>query len=224
MALFSFTFFGVPVVVEWWVIPLIFLLGLHAKTYLEKVYSQAKYQPGYWVVLSILAVAAFLSIVAHEVCHGVVAYYLGHPLSEARFSFLYASVSPVEDLETISYRDMFFIALAGPMANLFLGLVAAVFVKRLPETFLENSIQHFSYINVFTGRINLFPIMINGFALDGGFVLYCLLGLTGLSAEVIRWTMVVITSLFFNWYIFRIQLHGRGIKRWTNWENHLAKL
>jgi len=72
--------------------PVDFLLGLHAKTYLEKVYSRLNINPGIGSVIYPCC-GSFSFDVAHEV-PWVVAYYLGHPLSEARFSFLYASVSP----------------------------------------------------------------------------------------------------------------------------------
>lgn len=224
MTLFSFKFFGIPVIVDWSVIPLLVLLGFDSVIYLRKHFKYAEYHPKFKLTIVLLAVAMFLSIAAHEAGHGVIAYLFGHPLREAKFSFLIAYVAPTEGVDEIPALDFIFITLAGPIVNLVLGLIASIWVKKLPETFVENSIQYFAYLNIYLGKLNLFPVILFGVALDGGWVALNILRVLGLSLETAYVVTTFLGTVFLGWYIFRVKIHGKRILKYTNWEDRLETL
>ena len=149
-----------------------------------------------------------LAITIHEACHGLVANMLGDPTAKLQgrltlnpvnhidpmgtiflplvllvmggFLFGYAKPVPV-DVKNFKNprRDMMWVALAGPGANILLaiiGLLTFPILSITPEfmdKFLQENLQNFIFINCLLATLNMLPLP----PLDGGRVICGLLPL-----------------------------------------------
>ena len=155
--------------------------------------------------ISVMLVPALLAIILHEVAHGYVAEKFGDPTARllGRLTLNpFRHLDPIGTLAVFVFgfgwarpvpvnagnfrrprRDMIWVALAGPVTNLLLATISALFLKGLSllEVTGLGSSQYFTqiamplrmmagfslYINVLLGVFNLLPVP----PLDGGRVL-----------------------------------------------------
>jgi Zn-dependent protease/CBS domain-containing protein len=127
----------------------------------------------YWAMGVVGALGLFISIVAHEFCHSLVARKLGIPMKGITL-FIFGGVAEMGD-EPPTARAEFMMAIVGPLSSL---AIAAVFylVYRYGESVgwgapVNGVIYYIAYINGFLAAFNLLP----AFPLDGGRVLRSIL-------------------------------------------------
>jgi Zn-dependent protease/CBS domain-containing protein len=171
--------FGIDIRVDWsWL--LIFVL---VTWNLSAVFAGAHSDWGPWLnwgVAFVAAVLFFLSVLAHELAHSLVAKARGMPVRNIKL-FLFGGVSNIER-EPPSPGAEFLMALVGPLTSIVLGLllvVAGGFTAPVgdamadPEAVvaglspLATLLMWLGSINVLLGIFNLVP----GFPLDGGRIL-----------------------------------------------------
>ncbi len=183
--------FGIDIFVDWsW----IFIFLLVTWNLAGGVFPQ--YHPEWGLALDLgLAVVAsilfFLSVLAHELAHSVVAVAQGLPVRSITL-FLFGGVSNIQR-EPQSPRTEFLMAIVGPLTSVLIGVAALILGViangSLPSSSLLNPLGALSGMNpVATMLFWLGPIniilgifnMIPGFPLDGGRVLRSILwGITG---------------------------------------------
>ena len=123
----------------------------------------------YWLMGIVGAIGLFLSIIAHEFCHSIVARRTGMPMKGITL-FIFGGVAEMGE-EPPSARDEFFIAVAGPISSF---LIAGAFyvlnivgeVAGWPVA-LYGIVGYLGMINMFLAVFNLVP----AFPLDGGRIL-----------------------------------------------------
>ncbi len=165
------TFFGVSVRLHYsWFIIFLMVTILLAVSYFPSGYPDwARYL--YWVIGIVTSVLFFLSVLAHELAHSLVARSAGIPV-KAITLFIFGGVSQIDrepDEPGIEFR----IALAGPLTSLvisgvFWGIWAGVQGTSEPVAALAFWL---GWINAVLAGFNLIP----GFPLDGGRVLRALM-------------------------------------------------
>jgi len=123
----------------------------------------------YWIMGIIGAVGLFVSIVAHEFCHSLVARRTGVPMKGITL-FIFGGVAEM-NAEPRSARDEFLIAVVGPISSF---VMAAIFygLNRLGQTAgwpttIGGVMGYLGMINVILAVFNLVP----AFPLDGGRIL-----------------------------------------------------
>ncbi len=131
-----------------------------------------------WVLAGVAAILFFVSILAHELAHSLVAKKKGIAIDRITL-FLFGGVANMEH-EPPTPRTEFFMAAAGPLTSLVIGVVCLLFAGYLPGTFpagvqdplivlqflspLALTLMWLGTVNIFVGIFNLVP----GFPLDGG--------------------------------------------------------
>ncbi len=127
----------------------------------------------YWLMGVVGALGLFVSIVAHEFCHSLVARRFGMPMKGITL-FIFGGVAEMGD-EPPTARAEFTMAIVGPLSSMAIG---AVFygIYRLGEasgwgTPINGVILYIAYINGILAAFNLLP----AFPLDGGRVLRSIL-------------------------------------------------
>jgi Zn-dependent protease/CBS domain-containing protein len=163
-----------------------------------------------WATWSLALGAAalfFLSLLAHELAHALVARRQGVPVSRVTL-FLFGGLAHLEG-EPASPRAELLIAAVGPLTSLILGVLATVAGVGLAGPALQEAARHgpeaalaamqsvgplattllwLGPVNLFLGLFNLVP----GFPLDGGRVLRALLWrATGDLTQATRWASTV---------------------------------
>lgn len=120
----------------------------------------------YWLMGSVTAVMLFVSVLAHELAHSVVARRRGIAVPRITL-FLFGGLSQIAS-EPSNAGDEFWIAVVGPLTSFAL---AAFFweieplVAAMPQLFAM--VKYLAFLNLILAAFNLFP----GFPLDGGRVL-----------------------------------------------------
>jgi len=161
--------FGIPLEVNptWLIIFVLVSLSLSV-TYFPNEFPDRPM----WVNVAsglITAVLFFASIVAHELSHSLVARTGGIKVQKVTL-FVFGGVAQMEE-EPASPGSEFAMALAGPLASLFLA--AAFFLSYVVMAaggitdVVWAPFQYLAFINLWVGIFNLLP----GFPLDGGRVL-----------------------------------------------------
>lgn len=119
----------------------------------------------YWWMGALGAVGLFLSVVFHELWHSMVARRFGIIMSGITL-FIFGGVAQMED-EPKSPRAEFWMAAAGPLSSIFIGLVlygiARAFAGAWPRPLL-GVVGYLGYLNLILAVFNLVP----AFPLDGG--------------------------------------------------------
>jgi Zn-dependent protease len=119
----------------------------------------------YWWMGALGAVGLFLSVVFHELWHSLVARRFGITMSGITL-FIFGGVAQMED-EPKSPRAEFWMAAAGPLSSIIIGLilygVARAFNGTWPKP-LVGVIGYLGYLNLILAVFNLVP----AFPLDGG--------------------------------------------------------
>ncbi|WP_291321150.1 site-2 protease family protein [Desulfonatronospira sp.] len=128
---------------------------------------------GYWILGGIGALGLFFSILFHEFWHSLVARNYGVPIRGITL-FIFGGVAEMED-DPQSPKSEFWIAIAGPLASLFLALVffvlhnAAQFMGWGPAGIIV--FMYLALINTILAVFNLIP----AFPMDGGRILRAVL-------------------------------------------------
>lgn len=156
--------FGIDVGVHWsWV----FILLLATWSFAEGVMHH--FYPDWgtgqrWAAGALIAGVFFLSILAHELSHAVVAKRHGLPVREITL-FLFGGVSNLAD-EPQTAGAEFKIAIVGPLTSLALGALFAVgwLALRTPNHHLAAISANLAVINASLAAFNMLP----GYPLDGG--------------------------------------------------------
>src|SRR6266508_580737 len=194
-------FFGVNVNIDWsWL--LIFVLVSWS---LASMFGQAHPEWTTFTQLGLALVAAllfFLSVLAHELAHSLVANARKHPVRSITM-FLFGGVSNIQKEPTTPWNE-FIITIVGPLTSLILGglfLLLGTGGAILNNVLMSNPLGTLSRlgplstiffwlgsVNILLGFFNLIP----GFPLDGGRVLRSILwGLTHDLVKATRWASLV---------------------------------
>jgi Zn-dependent protease/predicted transcriptional regulator len=126
----------------------------------------------YWLMGIVGAGGLFLSIIAHEFCHSLVARKYGIPMKGITL-FIFGGVAEMGD-EPSSARAEFMMAAAGPVSSILIALVFYGMYVAGKGTLAEpvsGVIQYLAYINGILAAFNLVP----AFPLDGGRILRSIL-------------------------------------------------
>jgi Zn-dependent protease/CBS domain-containing protein len=144
----------------------------------------------YWIMGVVGALGLFVSIVAHEFCHSLVARSFGMPMKGITL-FIFGGVAEMGD-EPPTARAEFWMAIVGPLSSLAIGGVFYL-VHRLGlsagwDAPVNGVIYYIAYINGILAAFNLLP----AFPLDGGRVLRSILW--GAKGNL-RWATRVSSSI-----------------------------
>ncbi len=127
----------------------------------------------YWIMGIVGALGLFVSIIAHEFCHSLVARKFGMPMKGITL-FIFGGVAEMGD-EPPTAKAEFLMAVVGPLSSIAIG---AIFygIYRFGEsagwnTPVNGVIYYIAYINGILAAFNLIP----AFPLDGGRVLRSIL-------------------------------------------------
>ena len=127
----------------------------------------------YWLMGVVGALGLFVSIVAHEFCHSLVARSFGMPMKGITL-FIFGGVAEMGD-EPPTARAEFMMAIVGPLSSMAIGAVFYLiyhFGKSAGwDTPINGVIYYIAYINIILAVFNLLP----AFPLDGGRVLRSIL-------------------------------------------------
>ena len=185
---------GIPIGVNYsWIFVFILFIYLLQGQFSQ---SQAWDAPQIWSTALVTTVLFFLSVVAHELSHSLLAVRKGIPVIGITL-FVFGGVSQLSH-EARRPMTEFLIAVVGPMTSILLavvfgGLKFALSLDNLPwvyvishpgQTSPEVISLHLAWINLSLGIFNLLP----GFPLDGGRVLRAVVW--GLSGSYWRGTQV----------------------------------
>jgi len=127
----------------------------------------------YWLMGVIGALGLFVSIVAHEFCHSVVARKFGMHMKGITL-FIFGGVAEMGD-EPPTAKAEFFMAIVGPLSSIAIGAICYG-IYRAGESSgwnppINSVIYYLAYINGLLAAFNLLP----AFPLDGGRVLRSIL-------------------------------------------------
>ena len=129
-----------------------------------------------WVLAVVIAVSFFLSVLAHELSHSLVAVRKGIPVQGITL-FFFGGVSQLSHEAPRPYTE-FAITVVGPASSIVLALLfgGLWFLLRDFSASLEIAFQYLMSINLMLGVFNMLP----GFPLDGVRVLRAVIwGITG---------------------------------------------
>ena len=118
-----------------------------------------------YVAGAALAVLLYLSVLAHEASHALMARRYGLPVSHITLQFFGGMTSI--DREPESPQEEFGISVVGPLTSLAVALVAYLAYLAVPGGLIGLAFSGLAWTNLFVGVLNLVP----GLPLDGGRVL-----------------------------------------------------
>jgi Zn-dependent protease/predicted transcriptional regulator len=127
----------------------------------------------YWIMGLVGALGLFVSIVAHEFCHSLVARKFGMPMKGITL-FIFGGVAEMGD-EPPTAKAEFLMAIVGPLSSIAIGVI--FYLIHLYgnsagwNTPINGVIYYVAYINGILAAFNLIP----AFPLDGGRVLRSIL-------------------------------------------------
>jgi Zn-dependent protease/predicted transcriptional regulator len=188
ITLFKLFGFKIRIDLSWLIIALLISWTL-AKDMFPRYYGGLPVS-SYWLMGISGALGLFASIVFHELSHSLVARMFGIPMKGITL-FIFGGVAEMTE-EPPSPKAEFFMAVAGPLSSIVLGL--GLFMIRFigdgfgwPKPFL-GVISYLALINLILAGFNLLP----AFPLDGGRVLRSVLW--GMK-DNIRWATRIASSL-----------------------------
>jgi Zn-dependent protease len=161
--------FGIDIAVHWsWFGILAFFAFSLATGFFPATYD---WRPiAYWLVALAATLLLFVSVVAHELAHSLVARLQGIPVRGITL-FILGGVASIER-EASSPRREAFLAGIGPLVSLAIGLAAIGLVQVVPgPEYLVAVLFFLGVANISLAIFNMLP----GFPMDGGRVLRALL-------------------------------------------------
>lgn len=123
----------------------------------------------YWVIAALVAVLFFVSVLAHELSHALVARRYGITVRDITL-FVFGGAATLEG-DASTPRQEALIAFAGPLASLLLGGFFFAIGLIVDQQQVAAVIGWLAFINLTLGVFNLIP----GFPMDGGRILRALL-------------------------------------------------
>jgi Zn-dependent protease/CBS domain-containing protein len=120
----------------------------------------------YWITGAAISVFFFVSVLAHELSHAVVARRLGLRVKDITL-FVFGGAATLEG-EPKRPRDEALIAAAGPLASLAVGAALLGIDLLLNQPQLLAAVGTLAFLNLTLGLFNLIP----GFPMDGGRILH----------------------------------------------------
>jgi Zn-dependent protease len=129
-----------------------------------------------------LAILLYMSVLAHEASHALVARRFGLPVQHITLQFFGGMTSI--DGEPASPRQEFWVSVVGPLSSLGVALVAFLASLAVPGGLIGLAFSGLAWTNLFVGIVNMVP----GLPLDGGRVLKSIVW--GASGDVHRGTIV----------------------------------
>ncbi|CAN5904424.1 hypothetical protein BH11VER1_BH11VER1_34790 [soil metagenome] len=156
----QFSLFGFPVTIHWmfWVITAMLFGGLEARS------------PEQFRLMIISMVAAFLSVLIHELGHAFLMRRYG-----AKASILLHSMGGLAFADrSFSRGKSIIVSLAGPLVEIIFGLIVWELLRRGigGSVSVKFFLLQFAFISIYWGLMNLIPI----YPLDGGHILVHVLG------------------------------------------------
>ena len=153
-----------------------------------------------------LAVLLYLSVLAHEASHALMARRYDLPVSHITLQFFGGMTSI--DGEPESPRQEFWISVVGPLSSLAVALAAFLAYLVIPDGLVGLALSGLAWTNLFVGIVNLVP----GLPLDGGRVLKALVwGATGDTHRgtiVAAWGGRVVALLAIGWPFLTARVLG----------------
>ncbi len=186
--LFKLFGFEVKIDISWLVIALLITWTLAKGSFPH--YYKGFTNSTYWIMGILGALGLFIAIIFHELSHSLVARKFGLPMKGITL-FIFGGVAEMTE-EPPSPRAEFFMAIAGPISSIILGL-GLFGVRFLGEGIgwskpVLGVISYLAFINLILAGFNLLP----AFPLDGGRVLRSVLW--GLK-DNIRWATRIASSI-----------------------------
>ncbi|HET7636720.1 MAG TPA: site-2 protease family protein [Candidatus Limnocylindria bacterium] len=123
----------------------------------------------YWMVAVATTALFFVSVLAHELSHALVARRFGLQVTGITL-FIFGGAANLSD-EPARPRDEALMAAAGPIASLALGALLIAFDALITQPQLNALLGWLGFINLTLGLFNLIP----GFPMDGGRILRAVL-------------------------------------------------
>lgn len=170
------TISGIPVKLH---ISLIIIVGLIAWSVGANLYQIAEFlgvspppvSPGTesYLLGGVIAVGLFVSVLAHELAHSIMAQKLGIKIEEITL-WIFGGVSNLEEMPREPGREIK-ISIVGPGASLLLGVLLYLGSLYITWDTLVFTLIYLGYINLFLAAFNLLP----AFPMDGGRLLRALL-------------------------------------------------
>jgi Zn-dependent protease len=157
----------------------------------------------YWWMGVVGAIGLFLSIIVHELSHSLVARRFGLPIRGITL-FIFGGVAEMNE-EPPSAKSEFYMALAGPLASIAIGLaflgINLLTGSSLFSTPIHGVITYLGLINLILAGFNMLP----AFPLDGGRVLR-----SGLWAwkKNLRWATRISSKIGSGFGVFLIIMGG----------------
>lgn len=164
ISLFKIFGFEIRIDISWLIIAVLITWSLAQGIF--PIYQRGLSTFTYWWMGVVGALGLFASIIFHELCHSIVAHKFGLPMKGITL-FIFGGVAEMNE-EPSNPKSEFFMAIAGPLASIALGLLFLVitFVGRIyfwPISILVIC-KYLSSINFLLAVFNLLP----AFPLDGG--------------------------------------------------------
>ena len=163
------TILGIPIDLNYsWFIIFFLITWTLAQGYFPNVVPFAPVYV-YWTLSAAVALLFFVSLLAHELSHSIVAMNHGLPINGITL-FLFGGVAKMDE-EPKTPAVEFKMAVAGPLCSMGLSIVFYLigrifFLLKFPALIVAAS-DYLSFINLAVGIFNLIP----GFPLDGGRIL-----------------------------------------------------
>jgi Zn-dependent protease/CBS domain-containing protein len=199
--------FGIPVEINlsWFVVFALVAFTLATSYFPSIPQSDGSAEWVFGLVGVLTTLAFFASVLAHELCHSLVARAFGGHVGRITL-FIFGGIAQMDDEPETPGRE-FLMAAAGPAMSLAIsgiGFVAyGVLVARGAEWWAWAPVQYLSAINLGVGVFNLLP----GFPLDGGRVLRSILW--AITKDILKATLWASRSgQFIGWFMVATAVVG----------------
>ena len=180
---------GFPIYIDlsWFVIVLLITWSL--ATNLFPVWYEGIEPATYWWMGLAGAIGLFVSILAHELGHAVVARRFDMPVRSITL-FIFGGVAELSQ-EPPGAKAEFFVAIAGPIVSVLVGIGCYAAAVGVEELFATSVVGVLWYLGIINGVVVVFN-MIPAFPLDGGRVLRSILWHVQGS---LRWSTRITSSI-----------------------------
>jgi Zn-dependent protease len=167
--------FGIPIGINYsWIFVFLLFIILMSRQFADE--DPTGPVPQRWLIALVTTVLFFMSVLAHELSHSLVAVRKGIPVTGITL-FIFGGVSQLAHEARRPFTE-FVVAIVGPLTSIILGLLLFALwdLTRELSHYLNFLLLNLCLINISLGVFNMLP----GFPLDGGRVLRSLVwGITG---------------------------------------------
>ncbi|MCO8242534.1 MULTISPECIES: M50 family metallopeptidase [unclassified Haladaptatus] len=127
-----------------------------------------------WYLGVAAAIGLFAGVILHELGHSVVSMHYGYPIDSITL-WIFGGIARLTD-QPEEWSEEFFIAIAGPVVSIILGVLSFAALFAVPSGFdaVRFVLGYLALMNIVLAAFNLLP----GFPMDGGRVLRALLART----------------------------------------------